>query len=870
MNNADWETVKEVFGLVIDEPVETRDKLLRQRCGDDEALYAEVHSLIVASTESDNIIESNAIDLAAKIDLPKVDYADRHFGNYRIIREIGSGGMGSVFLAERDDGEFSMQVALKIVRQSIADSEVISRFKQERQILASLHHPNIAVLHDGGLSDKGEPFLAMEYIEGQTLIDYCHDKALSINDRLFLFLKICSAVAYAHRNLVVHRDIKPTNILVTADGEPKLLDFGLAKAFESNSTQTLTAYRAFTPAYASPEQILGKPVSTASDQYSLGVVLFELLTGTKPFDFDGMAVDQMILSLQANEVRSPSTAIHTHNISETRGVPFVPLSRDLDNITLKALRKEPERRYGSVEGLADDIQRYLDGRAVTARPSTFSYLTSRFVRRHKAGVAAASLVVIAFIAALVVSLWQTSIARSERDRAESRFQEVRQLSNSLLFEIAPKIERLPGSTDARELLVLRALEYLDDLAAESRSDETLQAELAMAYQKVGDLQGNPAKPNLSDFAGAIESYEKAGAILANLPQTVETRTKKASVLKELAKIRFAQSEIEASIRDSHSAVAAFKELAAEMPNSPEIGRSLAATEIELAHTFAINNQYDVAIPLYRQTLDRLSSMDRNDRETRRLLTIGTAYLSNGLSWNSQQSEAEAENQTAVALAEALRAGYPNDSEVQRTVLNVFTLASGTFETIKNDVSLSFAEKALEVARRSAEADPADTQARQNLAKAISRYGIVLTLVDRTADGFKHLHQAETILVGLIEREPRNKVYQDDLGTLYTRFGDAELQRKDLVSALEAYKRSAAIFAKLAESDEKNLVAKRDWAQAIKSVGTTQVKLGQNEAAKESLLHAMEIVGKLREQNALGKWDDKLFEEMQPLLAKLNS
>ncbi|MBK6723575.1 MAG: serine/threonine protein kinase [Acidobacteria bacterium] len=213
--------------------------------------------------------------------------------------------MGSVFLAERDDGEFSMQVALKIVRQSIADSEVISRFKQERQILASLHHPNIAVLHDGGLSDKGEPFLAMEYIEGQTLIDYCHDKALSINDRLFLFLKICSAVAYAHRNLVVHRDIKPTNILVTAEGEPKLLDFGLAKAFESDSTQTLTAYRAFTPAYASPEQILGKPVSTGSDQYSLGVVLFELLTGTKPFDFDGMAVDQMILSLQANEVRSP-------------------------------------------------------------------------------------------------------------------------------------------------------------------------------------------------------------------------------------------------------------------------------------------------------------------------------------------------------------------------------------------------------------------------------------------------------------------------------------------------------------------------------------------------------------------------------------
>jgi len=869
MKKSDWESIKSLFAEVIERPENERESYLLDRCKGNEDLYDEVRSLLHASEQSENLIESNAIDLGSKLGSTSSNYAERRFGNYRIIREIGSGGMGTVFLAERDDGEFSMQVALKIVRQSIADSEVISRFKQERQILASLHHPNIAVLHDGGLSNKGEPFLAMEYIEGQTLIDYCHDKALSINDRLLLFLKICSAVAYAHRNLVVHRDIKPTNILVTADGEPKLLDFGLAKAFESDSTQTLTAYRAFTPAYASPEQILGKPISTASDQYSLGVVLFELLTDTKPFDFDGMAVDQMILSLQATEVRSPSIAIHTQKLSGKPGVPFIPLSRDLDNITLKALRKEPERRYGSVEAFADDIQRHLDGRAVTARPNTVGYLTSRFVHRNKAGVAAAALVVIAVIAALVVSLWQTSVARSERDRAESRFQEVRQLSNSLLFEIAPKIERLPGSTDARELLVLRALQYLDDLAAESRSDQTLQAELAMAYQKVGDLQGNPSKPNLSNFAGAIESYEKAGMILDNLPQTVDIRTKKASVLTELARIRFAQSEIEASIRDSHSAVAAFKELAAEMPLSPEIGRSLAATEIERAHTFAINNQYDVAIPLYRQTLDRLSRMDRNDREIRRLLTIGTAYLSNGLSWNSQQFEAEAENQTAVALAEALRADYPNDSEMQRTVLNVFTLASSTFETIENDTSLLFAEKALDVARRSAEADPADTQARQNHAKAISRYGIVLTLVDRSADGFKHMHQAETVLLELIEREPRNKVYQDDLGTLYTRFGDAESKHKDFVAALDAYKRSAAIFGKLAESDEKNLVAKRDWAQAIKSVGMTQLKLGQNEAAKESLLHAMEIVAKLREQNALGKWDEKLFEEMQPLLAKLN-
>ncbi|MEQ1643491.1 MAG: serine/threonine-protein kinase [Pyrinomonadaceae bacterium] len=869
MNSADWEKVKELFGLVIDEPANTREQILREKCIGDEALFAEVRSLLDASSAPDNIIEKNAIDLAAKIDLPQIEYTDRHFGNYRIIREIGSGGMGSVFLAERDDGEFSMQVALKIVRQSIADSEVISRFKQERQILASLHHPNIAVLHDGGISDKGEPYLAMEYIEGETLVDYCQEENLSINERLNLFLKICSAVAYAHRNLVVHRDIKPTNILVTSDGEPKLLDFGLAKAFELDPSHTRTAYRAFTPAYASPEQIVGKPVSTASDQYSLGIVLFELLTGTKPFDFDGMAIDQIVHSLHAAEARSPSTTFQTVARNGKAG-HFSAVSRDLDNITLKALRKEPERRYGSVEAFAEDIQKYLDGRAVSARPNTFGYLTSRFIRRHKGGVAAASFVIFAFIAALAVSVWQTSIARAERDRAEQRFQEVRQLSNSLLFEIAPKIERLPGSTDARELLVVRALEYLDDLAAESRSDLALQAELALAYQKVGDLQGNPGKPNLSDFVGAIASYEKSRAILDHLPQTIEIRTKKASVLNELAKIRFAQSEIEASISDSRSSVEAYRSLAAEAPQSSEIRKALAATEIELAHTTAINNQYDLAIPLYRQTLERLSQMDRNDREIRRLLTIGTAYLSNGLSWNGQQPEAEAENEKAVTFAKALEIDYPNDSEIQRTVLIVIMLASSTYETIENDTSLAFAQKALAIASRSSELDPTDTQAKQNLGRALSRYGIVLTLVNRNPEGFEQLRNAEKLVLDLIEREPRNKVYQDDLGTLYTRFGDAETSRKDLAAALEAYKRSAAIFARLAASDDRNLVAKRDWAQAIKSVGTTQMKLGQNDDARQSLLQAMEIVGKLREQNALGKWDEKLFEEMQPLLAKLNT
>ncbi|MBK6587177.1 MAG: protein kinase [Acidobacteria bacterium] len=864
MKQPDWENIKDIFSETLEIAPQERDGFLRERCNGDEALYREVRSLLDASDEPENLIEENSIDLASKILDTESDYSERHFGNYRIIREIGSGGMGTVFLAERDDGEFSMQVALKIVRQSIAGSEVINRFRQERQILAGLHHPNIAVMHDGGLSDKGEPFLAMEYVDGDEFIEYCENNDLTIPEKLRLFLKICSAVAYAHRNLVVHRDIKPSNIILTSEGEPKLLDFGLAKIFHEDQKQTQTALRAFTPAYASPEQIIGGKVSTASDQYSLGVVLFELLTGSKPFDFEGKTVDEILLSLQSSEARSPSSVI-----SRSNGHVKNRLSRDLDNITLKALRKEPERRYGSVEALAEDIERYLDGRPVTARPNTFAYLASRFVRRNKTTVIAAVFVVLAVFTGLGIALWQAAIARAERDRAERRFQEVRQLSTSLLFEIAPKIERLSGSIDARETLVLRALDYLDKLAAESRNDESLESELARAYQKVGDLQGNPSKPNLSNFAGAIESYLKSKAIIDALPPTAEHRLMLASTMKELARIRFAQGEFQKSAEDSQTALNVFKTLADETPGDLAVKKSYVEAQIDDAHRLAINNQYDLAIPRYRTALIELDQLDPADGDVQRLTAMVTAYLANALSWDGQQLEAEAENAKAVGAAEILRSRYPSNPNIQKTVFLVYSLAGSNFESIKNDVSLKYAKTALEIARTSVEIDPSDTQARQNLGRALSRYGVTLALVKRASEAVNYLRQAEETILELIGREPRNTVYQDDLATLYTRLGDLEKTRDDLPAALAAYTRSADIFGKMATSDQANLVALRDWAQAMKSVGVTEAKLGQNEHAKRSLAAAIEAVARLKSQNALGKWDEKIFSEMQPILDKLS-
>jgi len=430
MQQHEWEKVKEVFTAALAQPVAVRARFLAKSCGGDEALRGEVESLLAAHEEPKNLLEQHTIDLATELKTDGQKYQGKRFGSYRILREIGRGGMGSVFLAERADGEFQQQVALKIIRQSFADGELEKHFRRERQILALLNHPNIAVLHDGGVSEKGEPFLAMEYVDGETLVEYADSQCLSIPQRLRLFLKICSAVSYAHRNLVVHRDIKPSNILVTRDGEPKLLDFGLAKAFESDASKTQTALRAFTPAYASPEQIQGRSITTSSDIYSLGVVFYELLTGTKPLNIENKNFDEVVRSINNTEPVKPS-AVET---TGEGGVSSQLLRGDLDNIALTALRKEPERRFKTVEDFADDIKSHLAGRPISAMPNTTGYLAGKFIRRNKIAVAAGLFISISLLAGITISLWQAAIARRETARSQA----VNQFLQKLLLTAIPE------------------------------------------------------------------------------------------------------------------------------------------------------------------------------------------------------------------------------------------------------------------------------------------------------------------------------------------------------------------------------------------------------------------------------------------------
>lgn len=454
----------------------------------------------------------------------------RHLGPYQVIEQIGKGGMGEVYRAVRVDDQYRKQVAIKLVRAGHDSPFVVARFRNERQILASLEHPNIARLLDGGATPEGIPFLVMELVEGDTINRYCDTHHLHTTERLRLFLQVCSAVEYAHQRLIVHRDIKPSNILVNSEGVPKLLDFGIAKILNPEAVgpveSTVTLFRLFTPGYASPEQIRGEAITTASDVYSLGVILYELLTGHSPHGTRGRNADEIERAVCESDPDRPSTVITRPTRGDDALTPAVSgslrdgsvqklrkrLRGDLDNIVLMALRKEPQRRYSSVEVFAGDIRRHLDNLPVIARGDSRRYRARKFIARNRPAVLAASIVFLTLITGLAVTLREWRIAKAERARAEQRFRDVREIANSDLFELHDAIQKLPGSGSVRNLVIQRALKYLEKLSRDSSGDRDVMHELAAGYERIGSLQGNFSGPGIGDTSASLASYQRAVAL----------------------------------------------------------------------------------------------------------------------------------------------------------------------------------------------------------------------------------------------------------------------------------------------------------------------------------------------------------------------
>lgn len=493
MDKERWAKVQRLFDAALAKDTDERDAFLRGECGDDDALYKEVSSLLAALNRPHSLLERRAMDA---VEVPKIP--GKRIGPYRIVERVGTGGMGAVYRAQRADGQFEQTVALKLIKRGMDTDAILQRFHAERQILAQLDHPNIARLLEGGLSDDGLPYFTMEFVDGEPIDRYCDEHRLTIDERVRLFRTACSAVQYAHNNLVVHRDLKPSNILVTRDGTVKLLDFGIAKMLgdESRGETTQAGSRPMTPAYASPEQIRGEPVTTATDVYSLGVVLYGLLSGRRPYVIDGDTPAQLEQAIATTDPDKPSRAAGRKDDSATTPEAVAHARRaqvrqvrrrlagDLDNICLKALRKEPQRRYSSVDHLSDDLDRHLRDLPVAARPDTAGYRLRKFVVRNRAPLGVAGAVAIV-ITGLVV--FYTAKLTGERNRAQLESAKAAQVSEFLvsLFEVATPDESKGEDVTARDMLDRGAARIGEELADQPEVQATMLNVVGDVYRSLG-------------------------------------------------------------------------------------------------------------------------------------------------------------------------------------------------------------------------------------------------------------------------------------------------------------------------------------------------------------------------------------------------
>ncbi len=522
MSQHDWNVVQELYNELIDLPPEEQERKLRERCGNDQALFDEVWSLLQAGQKASQFLKKSADTLFEQELEPGTT-----IGSYRLIRPLGRGGSGTVYLAWQRSETVERLVAIKVLRPGLDDEAMRERFSLEQRVLADLQHPNIARLYDAGVTTGGRPYAVMEYVDGQPIDTFCEERGLSLEQRLSLFRQVCDAVQYAHSKLVLHRDLKPSNIFVTQeDGAPPrvhLLDFGLAKLLDPDHRADLTATqeRALTPHYASPEQVRGAPVSTATDVYSLGVVLYELLTGTKPLDLsDASPMSWERIIAEENPTLPSKKAASQANDDTLTHAPSA-LEGDLDNIVLKALRKEPTRRYESVRALADDIDCHLEDLPVEAREPTWRYRTSRFVKRNRTAVVAGLVALLFLVTGASAALWQASVAAEERDRAQEESEKNEQALAFVvdLFEAAD-----PMAGGGLDRPIGSVLEGTTEQVAEGFRDQPeVQAQL---FTTLGTIY-----KNLSSFDEAEASLLRAIEILANVE--ADPTVDKARALREL-------------------------------------------------------------------------------------------------------------------------------------------------------------------------------------------------------------------------------------------------------------------------------------------------------------------------------------------------
>lgn len=718
MTGPRWEQVRAVLEEALEQAPAARHAFVARVCSGDEELAREVEQYLACEERANRVLPVSEWMKEAPEDAdPPDDIGEpERLGPYRVLHRIGEGGMGAVYLAERDDGEYRQQVALKVLKPGRQRARLLRLFRQERQILARLEHPNIAHLLDGGTAG-GQIYYAMEHVEGMHITAYCRERGLPVRRRLQLFVQVCEAVSHAHRNLVIHGDLKPGNILVTADGVCKLLDFGLARAFAAANSQeaaSISAGPLLTPAYASPEQVRGEPLGTATDIYSLAVLLYELLTGWNPH-LRGQASPLEVCRAVCEADPPPPSGLAEPGLRRQ-------LDGDLDNIMLMALRKEPERRYRSVDQFRADIECYLAGYPVHASRGTAWYRFRKYAARHRRGLAVSALGAVAFLAAAAMIWWEGREARV-------RFNDVRSLAHSVIFDLHDAIQDLPGSTAARKLLVERALEYLRRLERDRGNDSQLELELAAAYDKIGSVQAGLSRGNLGDTAAALESLLRARQLLEHArrsaPEPFEVEKALGDVTLHLAELYEERGEEAHRVEASRQAADLAWGLARREPTA-RILRALALSRT--AENLNSLSEWRKAAPVWQQAIGDFEAAARQDPNGARVVE-GLANAHDGMARCDSESNdlpgARQHLQEALRLLSGRLDKAPASVGLAMKVSFVLIdLAWVEHELRQYRDSVAHSAQALALQLRVASADPDNFAARLEAAKTLLTTGLI--------------------------------------------------------------------------------------------------------------------------------------------------
>jgi tRNA A-37 threonylcarbamoyl transferase component Bud32 len=788
MNSVDWARIETLFHECLARGESGRQGVLAAEPPD---IRAAVQRLLAADGGADRL--AKVVQNAAAL----VTQPSDTVGAYRLVREVGRGGMGSVYLAVRADAAFERRVAVKFVRHNVDSPQLRERFDSERRILARLEHPYIARLLDAGATAVGQPYLVMEYVEGQTIVAYAQSRVLSVRERIALFRKVCEAIHYAHQNLVVHRDLKPGNVLIDASGTPKLLDFGIAKLLggDSDTAPAQTLMRVLTPDYASPEQVRGDVVTTATDVYSLGAVLFELLAGEAPFRQQGRTPAETERAVQQGLARRPSDCAPELR-RELRG--------DLDNIVMKAMRREPAERYASAADLSADLERVLTGRPVRARDYTAWERSAKFAGRHQGAVLAACAVLACIVSGTLVTARYAiraedarRVAVNERHRAEAqrlealrqaqlardreadanaqrgiagrRLREQEQVITSFLDGFYGQIRSLPGATAARKRILDASLKQLEQLHRESPQDLSIARTLGLAYQEMGVLLGDPIEASLGDAEGGLRMLRRAAGIFEDLhraepgkaPHVLELSRTDGHIAYILAYgARNTGPAFQAADRAVNWARSAIRLTPGDAQAQDVLGYAL-LTRVLLAVRYDLSRFRLEDAAEVRQLMERLLAREPRNSDYLSKLSDGYSaeaqYRRYHLDYNAALPLAE----KALSLREQVSELSRNDTMAQRNLMMSYSHVADYYTVSQPPAprARECYERMVAIAERLALGDPADRTAQYDLAMSLIRLAVLHRDLGDTAAGVKYGEQSIRIFRGLRREMQENLMWR---------------------------------------------------------------------------------------------------------------